>query len=136
VAGACVHRASTARDTCGPQSSPFGHSALAWQRTGIKAIVGTVTTAEALVPLQSALVSLVLATSTPSNPSIRYHALSDASGNFRIDSVQPARYVLQVRRIEYRQAVDTIQIVADSGILVRAFMVPGNFIVDCGFYSR
>jgi Carboxypeptidase regulatory-like domain len=120
-------------DTCGEQRAPFGQSALAWQRTRAQTVKGTVTAAQELVPIQSAIVTLALFADTASNSAKLYHALTDMGGGFHIDSVPTARYLLRVRALEYREAIDTIQLVADSGILVRAIMVPQNFIADCSF---
>jgi Carboxypeptidase regulatory-like domain len=132
VAVGCTRQMRTP-DTCGEQRAPFGQSALAWQRTRANAVRGTVTAADELVPIQSAIVTLALFADTPSNNAKLYHALTDVGGRFHIDSVPTARYLLRVRALGYRGASDTIQLVADSGILVRAIMVPQNFIVDCSF---
>ena len=123
-------------DTCGEQRAPFGQSALAWQRTRMKTVKGTVTAAEGLAPIQSAIVILVLVGDAPSNSAKLYHALTDVSAGFHIDSVPTARYLLKVRALGFREASDTIQLVADSGIFVRAIMVPQNLIVDCIFPRR
>jgi hypothetical protein len=136
LSSACAHptRAHLIRqpDSCGEQLAPFGKSAIAWQRTPLKDVTGTVTETGNLGPIQSVMVTLELVSAAIGRPRLRYDMSSDAGGRFQMDSVLPDLYLLRLRRIGYRDVTDTIHIVGDSGAVIRATMAPQNVIVDCG----
>jgi hypothetical protein len=135
---ACAHPPQTPLirqpNSCGEQLAPFGKSAVAWQRTPLKGFRGTASETGNLAPIQSVMVTLEVFSGAIGSPRPRYHVPSDAGGRFEVDSLLPDLYLLHLRRLGYRDVSDTIRIVGDSGVLIRATMAPQNMIVDCGYF--
>lgn len=86
-----------------------------------------------LAPIQAVAITLtpLVAEGQPATASVQ--TISDAGGAFRIDSVTPARYLLQVRRLGYQPVRDTVHVHADSGVAATAVLAPETIRFDeCG----
>jgi len=94
----------------------MGQSALGWERDRINGVSGKVVAPGTLAPIHGATVTLTVLTNPPDSRERTYRAITDDTGEFRIDSAPPGRYLMRVRRLGYRQAHDTIQTMPDSGV--------------------
>jgi hypothetical protein len=125
----CTHLVKRPSE-CAPPPKPIGQSALGWQRTGARGVTGKVLAPGTLAPIQSATVTLSLVSTSPQGAPKNFQGITDANGEFRIDSTPPARYLMRVRRLGYRQAHDTIETTADSGIVATGLLVQENIVLD------
>jgi Carboxypeptidase regulatory-like domain len=129
LSGACTHLVKRPSD-CSPPPKAIGQSAIDWQRTAAPGVKGKILAPGTLDPIQAATVTLTQVSTSPQVASRTFLGISDANGEFRIDSTSPARYLMRVRRIGYRQAHDTVQINADSGVIATALLVPESIMFD------
>jgi hypothetical protein len=89
-------------------------------------VTGRVLSPGTLVPLEGAAVTLVPLADTAK----QLHAYTNATGDFRIDSAPPARYLMRVRRLGFRAVRDTIEITPDSGIVATGLLALDNIVLD------
>jgi hypothetical protein len=130
---ACTHMVNRPLE-CAPQPAPVGRSVLGWQRVaGAQTVTGKVASPGLLTAIPGVRVSLTLLPVPTQGRPKTVQGFADASGAFRIDSISPAQYLMAVRGIGYRPAVDTVLVTRDSGIVATGILVPDNMILDeCG----
>jgi hypothetical protein len=118
---ACTHLVKRPLD-CAPPPLPRGQSGIGWERDRVNGVSGKVVAPGSLVPPQTATVTFTVLANPPQSPERTYRANTDDTGQFRIDSIPPGRYLMRVRRLGYRSAHDTIQTMPDSGVVVTAVL--------------
>jgi len=124
LVGACA-RYEYRQAACPPE--PPSRSAVAWQPSAAVrgAIAGRVVTVDSAAPVAGALVRLL--------PGLRAWP-TGGDGRFRIDSVAPGRYSLEVRRIGYGRAEQAVDVAADRGAQVLAALEARAVMLDgCGY---
>jgi hypothetical protein len=127
---ACTHIVKRPSQ-CAPPLPPAGGSALGWERVvGPPTISGHVLAPGSLSPLEGALVSVTLLPINPQGSSKTLQQGTDKSGAFLIESISPARYLMRIRRLGYRQAHDTVEVKRDSAIVATALLVRDNITLD------
>jgi hypothetical protein len=109
-------------------------SAICWEHvTGKTNLSGTIVRVSTLSPVQSAQIVLSSLSGSELMPKSRT-AISDSSGSIAIDSVQPGKYLLLIRRIGYKPASDTVVMVADSTVIIRGVLAVESVMLDgCGY---
>ena len=129
VALACTHIVNVPTE-CGPGPQPMGHSAIGWERIKGPSRVSGRVSSPSLAPIEAATIGLTRLSVLPLQERV---TTSNARGEFSFDSTDGDRYLLRVRRLGYARVADTLQLSADSGIVVTALLAQHKLILDdCG----
>jgi hypothetical protein len=127
---ACTHVVKRPME-CSPLLPPAGKPALGWERVaGLQKVSGRVVAPGTLLPLAGASVSLTRLPISQQQNSARIERVTDNFGAFVVESISPASYFIQVRRLGYTQVRDTIEVKADSALAVIALLVRDNMTLD------